>query len=122
MEEGADFNQIVTIEGIEVPIQIQQLYQVHPLQPFDVTGFHTQTPLRYQDQWFAVAQQLTHGKGNREPWVNQPYRQITDDVIVLDAGQWIQDVTFPARLYLKTLGVENLKPQDLPAQDPTAER
>lgn len=29
-------------------------------------------------------------------------------MLVLDSHQWIQDVTFPARLYLKTLGVENL--------------
>lgn len=29
-------------------------------------------------------------------------------MLVLESQQWIQDVTFPARLYLKTLGVENL--------------
>ena len=33
---------------------------------------------------------------------------------MLESYQWIQDVTFPARLYLKTLGVENLTPEALP--------
>lgn len=108
---------LVTKDGIEVPVQLQQLFQIHPLQPFDVSGFSQEIPLRYQDQWFDVAQRLKRSTGQREPWVNQFYDAKTEDIRVLDAGQWIQDVTFPARLYLKTLGIENLKPDDLPTVD-----
>lgn len=109
---------VVNKEGIEVAENIQQLYQIHPLQPFDPIGFQTEIPSRYQDHWFDVAQRLSQIEGQqRQPWVNQPFELISDEVIVLDAGQWIEDMTFPARLYLKTLGVENLKPQDMPALD-----
>ncbi len=110
---------LVSIEGIEVPEQIQQLYHVHQLQPFDPLGFEKSEIIRYQDQWFQVAQQIRHTNAHskREAWANVEYQREQDAVTVLDAGQWIQDITFPARLYLKTLGVENLKPEDIPAQD-----
>lgn len=110
--------QRVCLQGIEVPEQIQQLYHLHPLQPFDPKGFESADMIRYRDQWFNVAQQIRHATGQRAPWVNVPY-QAQQDVQVLDARQWIHDVTFPARLYLKTLGVENLQPQDSPdSQEP----
>jgi exodeoxyribonuclease V gamma subunit len=34
-------------------------------------------------------------------------------MIILESQQWIQDISFPARLYLKTLGVENLTAKEL---------
>lgn len=108
---------LISLDGIEVPEQIQQLYHVHPLQPFDPLGFETNESVRYQDQWFQVARQIRQASGQREPWVNESYVVQQEAVTVLDAGQWIQDVTFPARLYLKTLGVENLRPEDIPAND-----
>ena len=102
-----------------MPEQIQQLYHVHQLQPFDPLGFEKSEIIRYQDQWFQVAQQIRHTNAHskREAWANVEYQREQDAITVLDAGQWIQDMTFPARLYLKTLGVENLKPEDIPAQD-----
>ena len=112
-------NSLISMDGIEVPKQIQQLYQVHPLQPFDPLGFEQPNQLRYQDQWFQVAQQIRQSttQAQREAWSNVEYQYTSDAITVLDAGQWIQDITFPARLYLKTLGVENLKAEDIPAQD-----
>lgn len=109
--------QIVSLDGIEVPEQIQTLYHVHTLQPFEPSGFESQQSIRYQDQWFQVAQQIrqTEALAQRDAWVNTPYPSAQDDIMVLDAGQWIQDMTFPARLYLKTLGVENLSADDMPA-------
>ncbi|MBU3847185.1 MAG: exodeoxyribonuclease V subunit gamma [Candidatus Acinetobacter avistercoris] len=113
-------NKIVSLvnkDGIDVPKNIQQLYQIHPLQPFDPAGFSSDVPLRFQDHWFDVAQRLLHNEGHRQAWVNQPFDVVSGELVVLDAGQWIQDMTFPARLYLKTLGIENLKPQDIPDLD-----
>ncbi|WP_445114769.1 exodeoxyribonuclease V subunit gamma [Acinetobacter sp. WZC-1] len=116
--------QMISVDGIEVPEQIRQLYHVHPLQPFDPVGFEAAEALRYQDQWFAVAQQIhalqmhqANAPFSTAGWVNTDYPQPQQSLIVVDAGQWIQDVTFPARLYLSTLGVENLKAEDVPEQD-----
>lgn len=68
-----------------------------------------------------MAGQIRHATGQRAAWANTPYQHLQQDVQVLDSHQWIQDVTFPARLYLKTLGVDNLRPEDLPAvQEPLA--
>ena len=118
-QPDAAINQTVNIHGVEVPEQLQSLYHVHPLLPFDPIGFESVKPVRYQDQWFSVAGQIRHATGQRAAWVNTPYQHLQQDVQVLDSHQWIQDVTFPARLYLKTLGVTNLRPEDLPAvQEP----
>ena len=110
-------DQMVSINGIEVPVQIQQLYRVHPLQPFDPAGFVATGLNRYQDQWFQVALQLRqqNALSQREPWANVEHPIEQEAVTVLDAGQWIHDVTFPARLYLKSLGVQNLRAEDIPA-------
>ncbi|MBJ9721753.1 exodeoxyribonuclease V subunit gamma [Acinetobacter calcoaceticus] len=99
----------VLLEGIEVPSQLKQLYHLHHLQPFDPKGFMAENSyIRYQDHWFKVASQIQQGAGVRQPWANTTYPLQVPDMLVLDSQQWIQDVTFPARLYLKTLGVENL--------------
>lgn len=111
--------QTVLLDGIEVPEHIQTLYHVHTLQPFEPRGFESQQSVRYQDQWFQVAQQIrqTEVLAQRDAWVNTVYPSVQDDMTVLDAGQWIQDMTYPARLYLKTLGVENLGADDMPASN-----
>lgn len=104
-----DIPESVVIEGVEIPSQLKQLYHLHDLQPFDPKGFTVQkSVIRYQDHWFKVASQIQQVSGNRQPWANTTYPLQAPDMLVLDSQQWIQDVTFPARLYLKTLGVENL--------------
>ncbi len=104
-----DVPENVVIEGIEIPSQLTQLYHLHDLQPFDPKGFTVEkSVIRYQDHWFKVASQIQQVSGNRQPWANTTYPLQAPDMLVLDSQQWIQDVTFPARLYLKTLGVENL--------------
>ena len=52
-------------------------------------------------------------KGERQAWVNTSYPLEQQDMIILDAHSWIQDVIFPARLYLKTLGIENLSATEM---------
>ncbi len=106
----------VSLKGIEVAAQLQSLYRIHTLQPFDLKSFESTEIVRYQDQWFEVAQQIRHAKGQREAWTNRVYPRAAQEAQVLESGQWIQDVLFPARLYLKTLGIKNLCPQDVPEQ------
>ncbi|MFV5631442.1 exodeoxyribonuclease V subunit gamma [Acinetobacter oleivorans] len=104
-----DVPENVVVEGIEIPSQLKQLYHLHHLQPFDPKGFTVEkSVIRYQDHWFKVASQIQQVSGNRQPWANTTYPLQAPDMLVLESQQWIQDVTFPARLYLKTLGVENL--------------
>ncbi len=115
----SSLNETVSIEGIEVAQQLQSLYHVHTLQPFDPVGFESIETIRYRDQWYKVANQIRFAKTQRSQWVNTQYPLLEQDIQVLDSYQWIQDVTFPARLYLKSLGVKNLKAEDLPdTQEP----
>jgi exodeoxyribonuclease V gamma subunit len=102
---------MIELKGIQVPEHLQSLYHIHSLQPFDPNGFESTTPLRFQDQWFNVAQHIRQAEmlAKREAWANTQYPVVQEELTVLDARQWIQDVTFPAQLYLKTLGVENLR-------------
>ncbi|NNP68241.1 exodeoxyribonuclease V subunit gamma [Acinetobacter sp. Ac_5812] len=101
------------LEALQIPAQLYPLYHLHRLQPFDPLGFVSNRPVRFQDQWFKVASQIQQMKGDRQAWVNIAYPVEQNEMIILESQQWIQDVTFPARLYLKTLGVENLTAQAL---------
>ena len=107
-------NPLIDIDGIQVHQNLSTLYTVHPLQPFDPDGFQQQHQ-RYEDEWYAVASNLNRQdqRGHREAWINTTL-ELNQDIMVLDAEQWIKDICFPARLYLKTVGVSNLKDQDLP--------
>ncbi|WP_277560563.1 exodeoxyribonuclease V subunit gamma [Acinetobacter beijerinckii] len=104
--------------ALQIPPQLYPLYHLHRLQPFDPLGFLAeQSYTRFQDHWFKVASQIQQVKGERQAWVNTPYSIEQSEMVILDSQQWIQDVTFPARLYLKTLGVENLSATDLVDQN-----
>lgn len=104
---------LAKIDGdVEVPANLQALYSVHELQPFELQGFdasRSRRKIRYQDHWFHVAQQLQQAKGAREPWAAQALAPQAAEEILLDSAQWIKQVTFPAELYLKTLGISNLQ-------------
>ncbi len=95
------------INGLSIATQLLPLYRVHTLQPFDYKGFDGKV-VRYKDQWFKVADQLLHATKPRQSWIDQKLEVIEQNQI-LDAQQWIKDITFPARLYLKTLGIKNLE-------------
>ena len=101
------------LKALQVPAQLYPLYHLHRLQPFDPLGFVSDRPVRFQDQWFKVASQIQQVKGERQAWANTAYPVEQNEMIILESQQWIQDVSFPARLYLKTLGVENLSAQAL---------
>jgi exodeoxyribonuclease V gamma subunit len=99
------------LEALQIPTQLYPLYHLHRLQPFDPLGFVSDRPVRFQDQWFKVASQIQQVKGERQAWANITYPVEQNEMIILESQQWIQDISFPARLYLKTLGVENLTAQ-----------
>jgi exodeoxyribonuclease V gamma subunit len=103
------------MHGVEVPTQLLSLYQIHPLQPFDPLGFTQNKSIRYQNQWFKVARQLVGAQQPRQAWTQGEYvlAQLENQIELLDSEQWIQDILFPARTYLKTLGVKNLSPNDM---------
>ncbi len=109
------------VHGVEIPTQLLSLYQIHPLQPFDPLGFEQENAIRYQNQWFKVAKQLTSAKQPRTAWSQGSYQlgNLEMPLEVLDSEQWIHDILFPARSYLKNLGVKNLSPTDtVEAQEP----
>lgn len=118
-EEETSFNSFgEDYEKLQIPPQLYPLYHLHRLQPFDPLGFLAeQSYTRFQDHWFKVASQIQQVKGERQAWVNSTYPIELNEMVVLDSQQWIQDITFPARLYLKTLGVENLSVTDLVDQN-----
>lgn len=104
---------LAKIDGdVDVPANLQSLYSVHELQPFELQGFDAERSsrkIRYQDHWYYVAQQLQQAKGARKPWAAQALALQAAEEILLDSTQWIKQVAFPAELYLKTLGISNLK-------------
>ncbi|ENV10833.1 exodeoxyribonuclease V, gamma subunit [Acinetobacter higginsii] len=104
------------LDALQVPAQLYPLYHLHRLQPFDPLGFVSDRPVRFQDQWFKVASKIQQVKGERQAWANTAYPVEQNEMIILESQQWIQDISFPARLYLKTLGVENLIAKELADQ------
>lgn len=103
------------VHGVEVPSQLLSLYHIHPLQPFDPVGFIQAHAIRYQNQWFKVARQLVGAQQPRQAWSTGVYTlpALEQAFELLDSEQWMQDILFPARTYLKTLGVKNLSPSDV---------
>ena len=114
-EDGPPLSEVdlAGLDVLQVPTQLYPLYHLHRLQPFDPLGFVSNRPVRFQDQWFKVASQIQQMKGERQAWVNTAYPVEQNEMIILESQQWIQDISFPARLYLKTLGVENLTAKEL---------
>ncbi|MCH7330028.1 exodeoxyribonuclease V subunit gamma [Acinetobacter modestus] len=114
-EDGPPLSEadLAGLKALQVPAQLYPLYHLHRLQPFDPLGFVSDRPVRFQDQWFKVASQIQQVKGERQAWANTAYPVEQNEMIILESQQWIQDISFPARLYLKTLGVENLSAQAL---------
>ncbi|AOA57170.1 exodeoxyribonuclease V subunit gamma [Acinetobacter larvae] len=109
-------------DGIVIAANIQQLYQVHPLQPFDPNGFIQQQPVRFQDHWYQVAAQLQKLRGvQRQIYWNDVAAPIVlnETASYIDARQWIQAMCFPVQWYLQQLGVQNPSAMTvLPEQEP----
>ncbi|MFT4020778.1 MAG: exodeoxyribonuclease V subunit gamma [Acinetobacter sp.] len=119
-----EITETINIHGIDIAKHLQSLFYVHPLQPFDPAGFHDAHIKRFQDSWFYVAHNIANATGQRQAWSQTPLKpwthpshgqsgaMLAQDVVTLNSHQWLNDVTFPAQLYLRTLGVENLHAND----------
>lgn len=105
--DGASDSRL-NLNGVEIPAQLKSLYYLHSLQPFDQLRFAESREVRFKDQWYRVAKQMQQETTPREAWFGE-YPLLPQDVVVLDSMQWIRDVCFPARAYLKAIGVENLQ-------------
>lgn len=105
------------LAGMLVAQNIRSLYRVHSLQPFDQQKFQTREDeknqeIRYQDQWFVVAQQLQNVQHQHYGWAVDAYAPNTlnlNEMQTIESSQWMKQMSFPAELYLKTLGIDNLK-------------
>src|SRR5690606_27928013 len=109
-QPDAEVDPVVEINGLSVAQHIQQLYHIHPLQPFDPAGFaDAQTP-RYRDQWVAVAEYIRSAEGKRSSWINAHYPAVEQkELRVLKGDEWIRDMIFPARLFLKSVGISTIR-------------
>lgn len=116
----SDVDPLVNLQGIEVAEHIQQIYHIHPMQPFDPIGFTEIKTPRLQDQWFAVAENIRSAQAQRQSWINTDYAFAANDSLrILKGEEWIRDMTFPARLFLKSVGISSVRYADLPAaQEP----
>lgn len=114
VQTDESFPALVNVQGLDIPQQLQSLYHIHELQPFDLHGFENPNEIRFQDQWFTVASQLQSAQGHRETWIDQSFLAPSNThVTVIHYQQWLADVTFPAQLYLKQLGVKNIYVDDV---------
>lgn len=117
--ELAPLTKLEHANTLEVYENLKSLYQVHTLQPFQVHGFipsGDSKHIRYQDHWYAVAQHLQDRRSQDHAW-SKAAVNLSIPELQMDASQWIKQVTFPAELYLKTLGIENPKPEEHLATD-----
>lgn len=105
--------------GLDIAPSLHSLYQLHHLQPFDL-GCFTQNNLKnYKNYWFDVALQLQKNTEKRPVWVDADIQVLQKDVRIIEQQQWLSDMTFPAQLYLKSLGVANVRLQaEMQDQEP----
>ncbi|WKT73036.1 exodeoxyribonuclease V subunit gamma [Acinetobacter variabilis] len=115
-QPDAEVDETVEMNGLSVAKHIRQLYHVHPLQPFDPIGYVESHTPRYQTQWFAVAEYIRSAEGKRSSWINAHYPALMQkEIRVLKGDEWIRDMIFPARLFLKSIGVSSVRYADLPS-------
>lgn len=107
-DEGSGF---VDISGIEVPQNIQSVYQIHPLHPFDAGSFAPERN-RLKTHWYFVADKIQASDHQSPAWVDVPYLYNRPKVSQV-AKHWISMMTFPARLYLHSLSIKNIAPEDM---------
>lgn len=99
----------IEIDGIEIPRQLAQLYYMHALQPFDPKDFTQPRSHRFINQWFYVAEQIEQPQTTVFQWLNRDYPLQQSDLQVIDAQQWIKDLSFPAQHFLRHASIRNIE-------------
>ena len=91
------------LEALQIPPQLYRCIHLHRLQPFDPLGFVSDRPVRFKINGLRSLHRFSRSKeSGRHGEYRYPVEH--DEMLILNSQQWIQDVAFPARLYLKTLG------------------
>lgn len=101
----------VVLDGIKIPAQLQPLFHIHSLQPFDKKVFAAKESAVFASQWFGVAQQLLQPQQQAFHWLNCPYPQQNPEKIQINAQQWIKDLCCPAQHFLRHVGIANVEMQ-----------
>ncbi len=107
-KEQDDSNQFIDESGLAIPHHLSSIYNVHPLQPFDPKGFTDAKVQRYRSQWWQVAQQIQQPSEQQFFWLDQPPVEAIQDVQIMDASQWIKDLSHPAQHFLRHAGIANV--------------
>lgn len=102
----------VSLSGVEVAENIQHLYKIHSLHPFDYKGFG-ESDQRLKTHWYLVADKIQNSVEKSQPWVNDIYTATQRSRSAVLGSRWISELTFPASLYLGSLSIKNIKPEDL---------
>lgn len=111
-EHGLDLYQYASIKGIDVPEHLTPLFIAHDLHPFDSNGFG-EGSVRLKNQWHSIACKLQSGAESSQPWVDDVYMPAQHSKVTILSSHWSSDITFPARLFLKSLAIKNYKPDDV---------
>lgn len=107
----------VQCEGVEVFEHLAPLYQIHTLLPFDAKGFKPES-IRFKNQWFRVANKIQVADDQSASWSEAVYTNFPQ-VDSLPSSRWVNELVFPAQLYLNAISVKNIQPQDLvPENEP----
>lgn len=104
-------------QGLDIPLRLQSLYQIHQLQPFDIKNFSDSSNVSYYDHWYDVALQLQQPSVQAMPWVDVVIDENKNDIQIVEQYQWLAEVTFPAKLYLNALGMLNLSLADVASDE-----
>ena len=107
-KEQDDSNQFIDESGLAIPRHLSSIYKVHPLQPFDPKGFADTKVHRYRSQWWQVAQQIQQPSDTQFFWLDQPPVESSTAVQIMDASQWIKDLSHPAQHFLRHAGIANV--------------
>lgn len=99
------------INEMELHTHLLSLFRMHHLQPFDAKGFTAEAE-QFKNHWFEVARKIQTGEGVDQPWANIVYTT-PKAPNMLDAAQWINQLIFPAELYLNSIDIRNVKAEDM---------
>lgn len=104
-----ELGQMINVGGVELPEHLHSIYNIHPMQPYDANGFDGST-VRFKNQWFNVADKIQNATFKKSPWINTVYNPIQEVTTQITPGsKWINEMIFPADLYLSTLNIRNVK-------------
>lgn len=109
IQSTGEMGQLININGVDMVEHLRPIYNIHPMQPFDATGFDGSI-VRFKNQWFNVADKIQNATFKKTAWVNTQFTPVQDNLRqTIPGSKWINELIFPADLYLSTLNVRNVQ-------------